>query len=281
MLGIRGMTPADVPLGMRLKEEAGWNQLEADWRRMVELQPDGAYVAELDGVPCGTVTTCRFGPVAWVAMMLVQAALRGRGIGRALMVRALEDLDAHGVRSVRLDATPLGRPLYESLGFIAEAEFTRFQGVLPPAVGPPDHAPVALDAVWDGLSALDRAATATDRGRLLRRIAAEYPDSLQVVADEPGGGIAGYLMSRPGSKARQIGPCVARGEAGSVLLADAARRYAGETVFVDVPDEHGEAAALVRSWGLAAGRHLTRMTWGEPVLERRDWIWASAGPEKG
>jgi GNAT superfamily N-acetyltransferase len=275
------MTLADVPLGMHLKEEAGWNQLEADWRRLIELQPDGGYVAELDGAACGTVTTCRFGPVAWVAMMLVQAALRGRGIGRALMVRALEDLDARGVRSVRLDATPLGRPLYESLGFVAEAEFTRFQGVLPPAEGRPELATVRLDEVWEALSTLDRSATATDRGRLLRRIAEESPDSLRVAADEPGGSIAGYLMSRPGSKARQIGPCIALGPAGARLLADAARRYAGENVFVDVPDEHAEAAAVVRSWGLAAGRHLTRMTRGEPVAERREWIWASAGPEKG
>src|SRR5215216_3234927 len=121
------MTAADVASGLRLKEQAGWNQLEADWRRLLDLQPDGCFVAEVDGAVVGTVTTCRFGPVGWVAMMLVDEALRGRGIGRALMVRALEDLDAHGVRSVRLDATPLGRPLYESLGFVAEATFARFQ----------------------------------------------------------------------------------------------------------------------------------------------------------
>ena len=62
MLRIRGMTVADIPLGMRLKEQAGWNQVEGDWRRLLDLQPDGCFVAELDDVPAGTVTTCRFGP---------------------------------------------------------------------------------------------------------------------------------------------------------------------------------------------------------------------------
>ena len=72
MLQIRPMTLSDVPLGMRLKAQAAWNQLEGDWRRFLDLQPDGAFVAELDGTPAGTVTTCIFGPVAWVAMMLVE-----------------------------------------------------------------------------------------------------------------------------------------------------------------------------------------------------------------
>src|SRR5690348_4685599 len=117
------MTLADIPAGMRLKEQAGWNQLEADWRRLLDWQPDGCFLAELDGAPVGTVTTCRLGAVAWVAMMLVEAGQRRRGIGRALMVHALDDLDARGVRTVRLDATPLGRPLYETLGFVVETTF--------------------------------------------------------------------------------------------------------------------------------------------------------------
>src|SRR5271156_4343745 len=119
LLRIRDMTVADIPFGMRLKNQAGWNQVEADWRRLLDLQPDGCFVAELDGAPAGTVTTCRFGPVAWVAMMLVDRSLRSHGIGRALMSRAVGDLDSAGIRTIRLDATPLGQPLYESLDFVA------------------------------------------------------------------------------------------------------------------------------------------------------------------
>jgi len=273
------MTGADIPTGMRLKNQAGWNQVEADWRRMLDLQADGGFVAELDGAAIGTVVTCRFGPVAWVAMMLVEERVRGRGIGRALMVHALDDLDARGVQSVRLDATPLGRPLYESLGFAVETVYTRYQGIVSAAERVPGLTSVHFHDVLERVRALDRDVTGTDRGRLLHRLAEEHPRALQVVANE--GGVTGFLMSRPGSHARQIGPCIADGEAGPRLFAEARQRYAGESVFIDIPDGNAPAAAAATAMGMTPGRLLTRMGRGPRVVEDLTRLWASAGPEKG
>ena len=45
---IRTMTYADIPLGMKLSAQNGWNQLEADWRRQFDLEPAGGFVAELE-----------------------------------------------------------------------------------------------------------------------------------------------------------------------------------------------------------------------------------------
>ena len=89
----RQMTVADLGLGMRLKSQAGWNQMEADWRRFLEMQPDACFVAEFDGVSLGTAVGCMFGSVAWIAMVLVDASSRGRGIGTALMQHALAFVD--------------------------------------------------------------------------------------------------------------------------------------------------------------------------------------------
>src|SRR5258708_10966154 len=71
MTCIRLMTEADLPLGMRLKALNGWSQTEADWRRYLELQPDGCFVAGLDGEPVGTLTTCIFGTVGWIMGVFV------------------------------------------------------------------------------------------------------------------------------------------------------------------------------------------------------------------
>ena len=279
MLNIRGMTISDIPTGLRLKEQAGWNQLEADWRRLLELGSDGGFLAEWDGAPVGTVMTCRFGPVAWVAMMLVDEAYRRRGIGRALMVRALEGLDSGGIRSVRLDATPRGRPLYESLGFVEESTLHRYRGTLPTANDAAPLPEVRPGSSLDGVIALDREATGTDRGRLLRRLADEHPESLRVVGSS--GEVDGFLIARPGSSAWQIGPCIAGDRAGPTLLADARSRYAGRAVLLDVPLENGTASGLVGSWGLKVERPLFRMGRGPRVVEDPGRIWAGSGPEKG
>jgi GNAT superfamily N-acetyltransferase len=279
VLRIRALTAADIPLGMRLKAQAGWNQLEADWRRLIELEPDGGFVAECDAAPVGTVTTCRFGTVGWVAMMLVDERHRGRGIGRRLMERALEYLDARGVRSVRLDATPLGRPLYESLGFAVETSLTRFQGVFAPAARAPELDPVSTIDGLDEVAALDRAVTGTDRGALLRRLDADSPGSLRGVRGEHG--LAGFLMTRPGARARQIGPCLGDERAGPLLFADARERHAGEPVYIDIPAANAAATALAAALGLEPGRPLTRMGHGPRITEQLDRLWASAGPEKG
>src|SRR5919112_846030 len=103
MVDLRPMTAADLADGMRLKAEAGWNQVEADWRRFLALGGEGCFVAERDGRVVGSVTTCQFGSIGWVAMLLVEKAHRGEGIGRGLLLRALEHLEGRGARSVRLD----------------------------------------------------------------------------------------------------------------------------------------------------------------------------------
>ena len=279
IISVREMTAADIPFGMRLKTEAGWNQLEADLRRLLDLQPDGCFVAEIDRVPVGTVTCGRFGDVAWIAMMLVDPAYRRRGVGRTLMMQAMNWLDYHRIRSIRLDATPLGRPLYESLGFRAETTFVRYEGILPSVGSVTGPGSVAAGEVFEDVIALDRAVTGAHRGPLLRRLAREYPESFHVARER--NQLLGFIMARPGANARQIGPCIGDAAAGPRLLEDARRRYAGERVILDVPRQHAPAARLVESWGLAPARELLRMGYGPTVNEDLDRLWASAGAEKG
>src|SRR5437867_3450463 len=123
----RLMTEADIPAGMRLKELAGWNQTPSDWERFLRGSPAGCFVAELDGRVCGTATTIVYeGRFAWIGMVLVDPECRGRGIGTRLLAKAIEHLDAVGVSTLKLDATPQGRPIYAKLGFVSEYEVERW-----------------------------------------------------------------------------------------------------------------------------------------------------------
>jgi GNAT superfamily N-acetyltransferase len=284
MISLRRMTGDDIVLGMRLKEQAGWNQTAADWQRCLELQPDGCFVAEYEGTPAGTVTTCIFGSVAWIAMVLVDVALRGRGIGRALLDRALTFLDEREIPSIRLDATPLGRPLYQSLGFVEEYTLIRHEGV-PASNGTlvEPSAKMVLHAMrsehQEGITQLDRQVTNTDRQLLLRRLFDEVPDEWYIAIEEED--VRGFVAARPGSRAWQIGPCLAIADAGQLLLAAALRRHAGQRVFVDVPADNRTALAVMQAAGLVAQRPLYRMGRGVTVRENVQQLWSSFGPEKG
>ncbi len=278
MIHLRPMLAADLPLGLRLSRQAGWNQTETDWRRALDLQPDGCFVAECDGVPAGTTTTCLFGDVGWIAMVLVDERLRRRGIGLALMQHALAFLDAQDTTTIRLDATPLGQPLYEQLGFVAEYRLARYEGILEP-VAAVDAVEGAMPQQWEALAALDAAVTGTDRRSLLFRLFADEPGAVRLMrnGDDP----TGFMAARTGSRAIQLGPCIAAPDVSPLLLVDAWGRYPGQRVYIDIPVENTTATRLAETQGLTVQRYLMRMCRGTRRRERLDWLAASFGPEKG
>ena len=288
-LCFRAMTDADVPLGMRLKTQAGWNQCDADWRRFLQLAPEGCFVAEVDGAPAGTVVAVVFGPVAWIGMVLVDEAQRGKGIGSALMRHVLAHLDAQpGITSVRLDATHLGAPIYRKLGFEDQFELIRMQRDAhangDTETSSPPEAPCriaqAMPDDLDAMHALDQAATETDRRSLLDILLREQPDFAWCAREESR--VTAYLLARPGSGATQIGPAIAPDTLTAKALLDAAlNRFTDQPLFLDVPSDNSDVLEHLHALGFIEQRRFTRMTRGRPIYEHVPHLLASSGPEKG
>ena len=313
---VRRLTTADVPFGLALSTAANWNQLEADWRRVVTLEPYGCFVASLDGRDVGTVSAVVFDSVAWIGLMLVDPSVRRRGVGRALMEHALAWLEQRQVATVRLDATPLGQPLYEQLGFTVDYLLDRFAGAprfgpqFTPRPPPPcvvqlasevrhasethrpsqlaDNDPTRFRSTSEATAELeqfDRAISGASRGGFLAALASEWPEETRFALgerDEQAERLLGVRMARRGRAATLVGPCLAiEPSVGEYLLSEALARFVGEPVFVDIPREHSAARRLAESAGLAVQRPLARMTRGPRVVERVEAIWASSGPEKG
>ncbi|MFX5668641.1 GNAT family N-acetyltransferase, partial [Acinetobacter baumannii] len=61
---------------------------------------------------------------ASLGLVIITDALQGRGLGRAMMQRLLQDA---GTRNVILNATEAGRPLYEKLGFVVTDTLSQHQ----------------------------------------------------------------------------------------------------------------------------------------------------------
>ena len=279
MVQLRSMTTADIPSGMYLKHVAGWNQTEQDWRRFLAMEPEGCFVAEHDGKPVGTVTTCVFASVAWIAMVLVEPQLRGQGIGRLLMQYAIAFLDGRSIPTIRLDATEFGRPLYLTLGFLDEYSLIRFGGI--PQISPESATTSAYHSQhFAAISRLDTLVTGAHRHKLLTGLFAEHTTVTSIEGTEDA--LAGYCTMRPGSHAWQIGPCIANTPAaGRHLLSNALARCAGQEIIIDVPAENAEAVHILRSCGLVEQRRFIRMYRGTRPIDDPANLWASSGPEKG
>lgn len=274
----RTMTTADIDLGMSLKRQAGWNQTREDWQRFIALAPQGCFIAVEDDRDVATVTTTMFGSVGWIAMVLVDESMRGRGIGKAVLNHAIAHLESQHARSIRLDATPMGRPLYEKLGFVAQFDLVRYAGrsTLAAPLAPVEPMDETL---LPEVLALDASVTATPRSALIRTLIEQQPHLTRIVRRD--NTLHGYVTARPGEDAAQIGPCIASINTGRALLADALARHAGQQVYIDVPADNAEAIRVVESAGLTPQRNLTRMTRGTPIVEDVARLWASTGPEKG
>ena len=284
-MNLRTMTKADVPAGMRLKELAGWNQTAADWERFLEASPVGCFVAETDGQVCGTVTTIVYeSRFAWVGMVLVDPQHRGRGIGTRLLHQAIEYLDGLGIATIKLDATPDGKPIYEKLGFVTEYEIERW--VLRAHARPPKHDSFPDLRLGESPSpeeilAVDRDAFGADRSALLQSLYRTAPEFN--AAHYLGESLDGYTLGRRGSRADQMGPLMARSEAAAQqLLAAFLARSARETIFVDCMKANPFAARLLQSEGFEFSRPLTRMFRGANEFPGRPGLFCGIlGPEFG
>lgn len=273
---IRRMLASDVAACMRLKQAAGWNQVEQDWRTVMAVEPEGCWVDERGGVVAGSTTAVCYGSdLAWIGMVLVLPEFRRQGIARGLMEHALRWLEERDVAAVGLDATDMGRPLYASLGFEDWEGVTRWgrtaQSAEAVALGPDGGEPLPY--------ALDQEAFGVDRRRLLDALAGSGPDGVISVGD-------GYLMSRPGSGARFLGPVVARTPAVAAgLIREAVGRYGGEDLLWDFATEHAAAADIARECGFAPLRDLRRMVLprnpARPWVTKPAWLYGAAGFEYG
>ncbi len=277
---LRVMTAADIATAVALKDLAGWNQTALDWERFLAACPRGCFVADSDGRIIGTSATITYGrQLAWIGMVIVAAEHRGQGIGTALLRKAIEYLDSEGVPCMKLDATPLGKPLYEKLGFVAELDIERWMlmRTAPPRTS---NAPSQTKNIDDVL-ALDREIFGPDRSQLLRSIAESDPQF--TLQSHRNGTLSGYSFGRRGSLADQLGPWMARDEASATGLLDQfLERSQRELLFVDCLKTCPWAIKLVKARGFTFSRPLTRMFRGTNSFPGHpDLLGAILGPEFG
>ncbi len=294
-IGLRPMTRADVPLGLRLTSLAGWNQTAADWQML--LAAGFGFVATYGAASVGTATVVPYGTsFSWIGMVLVDPAYRRRGVGTALLKRAIAEAMPYGC--VRLDATPQGEPLYTRLGFRAEYGLLRL--LRQPVALPRQHQemPVTAAASELGISgnavcrtldpvrlseliSFDAPIFGAARGGILGALVRNAP--AYAFACPQDDALRGYCLGRSGAVCEQIGPLVAdSGEIAQALLRRALGACGDRPVVVDAFAAKKGWVAFLQGLGFVVQRPYTRMVLGRDCptgLPERQY--AIAGAEVG
>ena len=252
---IRRLTLADLPACLALAADRDWQPEAHKWRLLLE-GGEAFGIDDADGGLAGSVVLTRYGDaLAAVGMMLVAARREGRGLGRRLMTHLL---DRAGDATVFLTATPLGRPLYEKLGFRAIGAVTTHVGPFAGRPGrrlaPPRYRPTS-----------PRSSRSTPRPT-----AATAPASCGATSRRPSASASSSATARSSPTAPRcatpsrtsLGPVIG-GDAG--LLADLAAGLDGD-VRLDLDHRLGDLVAFARGAGLAPADSVTLMVRGDREL---------------
>ena len=284
------LTEVDAPAAEALSAEAGWNQTAADWRLLIGLRAAlGCFAGGGDGGDRRLVGSALLVPyggrLAWLAMVLVTAGHRRRGVATRLVAECLARADRDGL-TVGLDATPAGREVYRRLGFRDGFGLHRLAADAP-APAPVGAAGVSIrpmrPADLAAVAALDALAFGADRTPVLAYLHAARPDRA-VVAEADGGRLRGHAFVRHGRLAHHLGPLAADDpEIATALAARALAGLEGRAV-VDVPDDQAAFLVPLGGWGFRPLRPFTRMFRADAAVPPGGdpgRTFAIAGPELG
>ncbi len=274
---IGSLNPGLLPGALALSAEANWNQVAADWRLMmthghavgIEMGQPPSLVASALALPMGA-------RLAWISMVLVTASQRRLGLASRLVLDCIQWIEARGAQAV-LDATAAGAEVYRPLGFETLRYITRWQHP-GNAVASPRRGVMPLtaaDMAW--LAPLDAQIFGAKRDFVLHDLLAR-PDAVCLRgADE-----AGYILSRAGRVATQIGPLSAPEPDMAIRLLDGLLSRLPGPVFIDAYNDQVEFASHLAALGFTRQRGFERMMRGG-IMQFGDNFrsFAAAGPELG
>jgi len=264
------LTESDISQALALSSQAGWNQIAKDWETLIALAPDSSFALDCEGRLAATATLVCYGEqLAWLGMVMTKTEFRRRGFARIIVGHALAEADARGIRTVKLDATALGQPLYESFGFVAEQEVQRWSSQHGLVNACKDDTCRESDSPIENL---DIRAFGANRHILLDALAPRAHPLLD--GDD-------FAFYRDGLRASYLGPCISHSSGSAKrLIASALASQRGPWLW-DLLPSNPQALALALGFDFTVDRRLVRMSRGAPFRGDESMVYAIAGFEFG
>ncbi|MBB3646650.1 putative N-acetyltransferase YhbS [Rhizobium sp. BK619] len=258
---------------LKLSRQAGWPHRPEDWE-MAHALSEGVVAIEGDRVVGTVLVTPYKQDCATINMVIVDEAMRGRGLGRKLMQAAIE---LAGDRPLRLVATADGLPLYEKLGFSQTGRILQHQGIAAECAAPTATS-AAATTDFSAITELDRQAFGADRADLIAYLA--RVGELAVVRCD--GRVTGFAVLRSFGRGEVIGPVIAGNvEDAKALVTHFIARRPGVFLRVDTTAAAGLSGWLAEQGFAHVGGGIAMMKPSIPAADSVATIFALANQALG
>lgn len=274
---IRRMTRRDLDLALDWAAAEGWNPGRQDASCFFAADPEGFFLAEVEGRPVASIAAVRMGEgFGFIGLYIAIPEARGQGHGMALWRAGMAHLRG---RCVGLDGVVAQQANYRKSGFVFSWNNARYEAAHPLLEAAQHRASPA--EFGDELLAYDALHAGEARSEFLRAWV-EAPGHVARVIRSPDGALRGFGVLRPCREGAKIGPLFAEdaSHARSLLTALAAGRPDGKLV-LDVAEDHAAAVALAREAGMEKVFETARMYTGAPPPMRREGVFGITSFELG
>ncbi|HNV85903.1 MAG TPA: GNAT family N-acetyltransferase [Candidatus Omnitrophota bacterium] len=279
---IRQMEESEMNFAVGQAAKEGWNPGLEDARAFYETDPEGFFIALLDGRPVGCVSAVSYGSdFAFVGFYIVLAEFRGQGFGIQLGQTALARLKT--TRAIGLDGVLAQQKNYERAGFRPAYGNTRYEYKM--------TAPLTVSQ-----TTLTVPASAIDRSKIGTYDRQCFPAERKVFLEKwlamkntkafgwvERGSLKGYGVIRKCDTGYKIGPLFADNEsiANELFLRLCSSVRPPEMVYLDIPEVNPAGLRLASSFGMRPVFTTTRMYLGPAPDIRLDKIFGITSFELG
>lgn len=259
---IEHFTHDNIPLFLELAAAEGWISSRWELDFLLDTFPEGCFSCRDGDRPVAFVTSIKYDKSGWIGNLIVAESMRGRGMGSALMEKAMEALLQAGVKTVWLTASESGKPIYERLGFVGIDAVRRWKG--------------RAGGMRSGRAreiSLEKACETDALGW------GEMRNSLVAAAVGRGemfGTDGGFLVIQNCGGFMEAGPwgCTDSGAAALLLDIAISGTEGGSEIVLDVPERNRDAASLLASRGFTATGRTCLMYFGFEPCYRPEMVYA-------
>jgi GNAT superfamily N-acetyltransferase len=276
-LKIRKMSREEAEFAVEMAAAEGWNPGIHDGKLFYETDPEGFFIAEIEGRPVGCASAVAYDDsFGFFGLYVVKPEFRRRGIGMKLTEKCIGYL---GERNIGLDGVVKNEKKYQKvMRFKSSYSNLRFEcrggGKVPDGL-------VEISAVpFDNLLEYDRRMFPAPRSGFLKKWI-KQPDSYAFAKFEAEK-LRGYGIIRKCFKGYKIGPLFADDQSTAEKIFKALKASVpGETVYLDVPELNKKAMEIAEKYRMTIMFKTIRMYSLEKPDIKLDGIYGITSLELG